>query len=148
MIGRTTLLVGAVGLALTAAGCGPTIATRGNLVDDERLGQIQPGISTADDVAVLWGSPSATGTFDTQTWYYIGQRVESTAFFKPEIVERRVLVVHFTEYGVVDSIEELDLEDGQQVELVERETPTLGRSITLLEQLMGNIGRTPPGTEQ
>ena len=33
------------------------------------------------------------------------------------------------------------LEDGQRVSMNDRETPTRGRQLTILEQLLGNVGR-------
>lgn len=136
---RSLLAIGLVGLALGA--CSPTVATRGNIADAERLGEIRPGTSTRDDVAVILGSPSTVGTFDQDTWYYIGQRTEKTAFFNPEIVERKVVVIHFDQTGVVEKVEELGLDDAQAVAYVDRETPTAGRELTFLEQMLGNLGR-------
>ena len=36
-----------------------------------------------------------------------------------------------------------DLYDGRRVAIVDRQTPTRGRELSLLEQLLGNIGRLP-----
>ncbi|NNG05135.1 MAG: outer membrane protein assembly factor BamE [Inquilinus sp.] len=143
-IGRT---LGLIALVAAVAACSPVVATRGNLIDDTRLEQVAVGRSTVNDVASLFGSPSTVSTFDPKVWYYFGQRTEKTAFFDPEIVERRVVLVEFSEYGVVRRIEELGLEDGLPVELVERETPTLGRRLTVLEQLIGNFGRFNNGAQ-
>lgn len=132
-------------LGLTVAACSPTIDTRGNLAEKARLDQIQPGVSTRDDVAVTLGTPSTVGTFDENTWYYIGARTEKTAFFQPEVVERKVVVVRFDENGTVADIKELDQSAGQQVELVERTTPTAGRDMNFIEQMLGNIGRFSGG---
>ena len=134
-------IFGLIALAAAVAGCSPVVATRGNLIDDARLEQVAVGRSTVNDVAAVFGTPSTVSTFDPKVWYYFGQRTEKTAFFDPEIVERRVVLVEFTETGIVRRIEELGLEDAQAVELVERETPTLGRRLTVLEQLIGNFGR-------
>lgn len=133
----------AIALLLIGAGtaCAPVVATRGNLIDDDRLARISVGRSTVNDVANAFGSPTTVSTFDRRTWYYIGQRTEKTAFFDPEIVERRVIKVVFSDTGIVRQLEDLDLEDAQTVELVDRETPTLGRRMTVMEQLLGNFGR-------
>lgn len=130
-------------VALIAA-CSPIRATRGHIVEDEKVAQLEVGISTRDDVLDILGSPTTVGTFDDSNWYYIGQRTERTAFLAPEIVERRVLLVSFDEAGVIQRLEERGLEDAENVELVERETPTLGRRITFLEQMFGNLGRFNP----
>ncbi len=144
---RFARMVLAAALAVMVVSCSPVVATRGNLIDDDRFALITVGRSTANDVANVFGSPTTVSTFDQRTWYYIGQRTEKVAFFDPDIVERRVVRIEFTETGIVSRIDDLDLDDAQAVELVERETPTLGRRLTVLEQLLGNFGRfnTPSG---
>ncbi|WP_207478956.1 outer membrane protein assembly factor BamE [Arenibaculum pallidiluteum] len=136
---RNATALGLLGLALAA--CSPTVNTRGNLAEADRLQQIQPGVSTRDQVAALLGSPSSTSTFDRNTWYYIGQRTEQTAFFNPEIIERKVIQIRFDDTGRVQEMKQLDASDGHEVALVERRTPTAGRELGILEQILGNVGR-------
>ena len=129
-------------VAATVAACSPRVATRGNLVEDYRLEQVHTGTSTKADVATILGTPTTVSTFDDNTWYYIGQRVETVAFFAPEVTQRRVLRMQFDPTSsTLTDIKEVDLADGQQVAMVTRETPTLGRRIGILEQFLGNIGR-------
>lgn len=135
------LALGLLGLTLSA--CASTVATRGNLTDAERLAEIRLGVSTREDVAGLLGTPSSTGTFDEDVWYYIGQRTEKTAFFKPTVIERKVVAVRFDKQGVVAKIDQLGKDDGQEIELVDRRTPTAGRDLNFLEQILGNVGRFP-----
>lgn len=139
---RTTLgpCIAIAGL-MTMTACAPQIATRGNLVEDERLAALEVGFTTEDEVATLLGTPTTISTFEPDVWYYIGQRTRQRAFFEPEIIERRVLMIDFDANGVIESLEELDLEDAQSVELASRETPTLGRRLSFLEQMLGNFGR-------
>ena len=142
---RTGLWIsGIVAVALTA--CAPSVNTRGNLVEDERLSQLVVGQTTARDVAALLGTPTTVATFDERTWYYIGQRTEQTAFFDPDLVERRILKIRFDETGRIESLEEYGPDDALEVELVERETPSLGRRMSFLEQMLGNLGRFNPAS--
>lgn len=134
-------------LAVAIAACSPIKATRGNIVEDQKLAELEVGVSTADDVLDVLGSPTTIGTFNERVWYYIGQRTERMSFLEPDIVERRVLMVAFDETGLLQQMEERGMDDAQDVELVERETPTLGRSITFFEQMFGNFGRFNPGGE-
>lgn len=136
---RRAASAGFVALALTA--CAPTLDTRGNIAEADRLKQIRPGVSTRDDVAALLGTPSSTGTFDPNTWYYIGQRTEKTAFFRPDVVERKVVTVRFDASGTVREVEQHGAEDGHEVAVVDRETPTAGRELGFFEQILGNVGR-------
>ena len=128
-------------LGLAVSACSPTVATRGNLTDPDRLAEIKAGESRREDVAGVLGTPTSAGTFDPNVWYYIGQKTEKVAFFRPEVVERRVVIVHFDDAGVVQEIKQLDANDGQDIEMVDRTTPTAGRELGFLEQMLGNVGR-------
>ncbi len=130
--------------ALTIAGlaaCSPQVATHGNLVDPDALAKLEPGRSDQSTVLSLLGSPSTRGNFNEPTWYYIGQKTKRQAFYRPETVERKVVYVDFEPAGTVKSIGSLDLDDGSKVAFVTRETPTAGQRVTLIKQLIGNIGR-------
>lgn len=132
----------AAGLAASAlVACTPIVDTRGNIAETDRLALIQPGVTTRDEVAGILGSPSSVGTFDPNVWYYIGQRTEKTAFFQPDVVERKVVVLHFDGQGVVRDVGTLDKDDGQEIALVDRSTPTAGKELGFFEQILGNIGR-------
>lgn len=140
------LIVGTLLVGLLAA-CAPVIENRGNLVDDERMARLEVGETRAEDVLIDIGTPSAVAPFDDRTWYYIGQVTSKTAFFNPEIIDRRVVRVRFDAAGVLSEVAEVTLEEGETLQLVERETPTLGRTVGFLEQMLGNVGRfnTPGG---
>lgn len=138
---RFACLAVAAMIAAAVAGCESQTDIRGNIPDPQALAEIKPGVHTRADVTRLLGAPSTIGAFDNETWYYIGGRVKSVAFFKPEILERQVLTVHFDKSGRVTDIEKADATKSREVSLVERETPTKGRELTVLQQLIGNVGR-------
>lgn len=136
-----TLAVGLLA-AVAVTACSPRVATRGNLVEDYRLEQVHTGTSTKSDVATILGTPTTVSTFDDNTWYYIGQRVETVAFFKPEVTQRRVLQMTFDPAtSTLTDVKEVSLAEGQNVAMASGTTPTLGRRIGVLEQFLGNIGR-------
>ncbi|MCA8908185.1 MAG: outer membrane protein assembly factor BamE [Rhodospirillaceae bacterium] len=147
---RDRLLAGAclaVALAVGLGGCGGDVRTRGHLVEDRYLAELTVGQSTAEEVLQALGTPSTVAPFDDHTWYYIGQREEQTAFFRPDVLERRVVMVRFDDAGILSEMGERTLDDAEEVNLVERETPSLGREMGFLEQMLGNIGRFNPGSE-
>lgn len=139
-------LVGAVALALLSA-CSPRVDNRGTMIDSELLSEVRPGMSSRDDVLYLLGTPSAVSSFQGPVWYYIGQRTERVAFFQPEVTERRVVEIAFDESDRVADVRLYGIEDGQEIALVERETPTEGRDFTVLQQLFGNLGRFNVGDQ-
>lgn len=128
-------------LALAGTACAPTVEMRGNLPHPDVLSQIQVGKTSRDEVMTLLGTPSTTMTYGDETWHYISAKSEQVAFFEPKYVERRVVSVSFDPRGVVKVVSNHTLEDGQKVELVDRETPTAGKEMSVLEQLLGNVGR-------
>ena len=136
---RTALLAGTLAVALGA--CAPTVQVRGNIPDEETVSKINPGVHSRIDIASLLGSPSTVSTFQDSKWYYIGQKSTQFAFFAPEVLERKVLVVSFDDAGFVAATQTYALEDGKIIDPVDRITPTEGREITFLQQLLGNLGR-------
>jgi outer membrane protein assembly factor BamE (lipoprotein component of BamABCDE complex) len=135
----TALTVSLVIGAATA--CAPRVDVRGNLPDPERVAEIVPGEHSRELVEETLGSPSTKSTFGQETWLYVSNRTETLAFLEPEVQERLVLAIHFDEQGLVESVDRLGLEDGRDIELVERVTPTAGNELTFMDQLFGNLGR-------
>lgn len=135
------LCIAAMGLALTA--CEPIKSDQGYRFDPEQVAKLEAGVTTKDMVQEIMGSPSAIATFQTEgdAWYYISSKTEHLAFFEKEVTAREILVVKFDINDVVAELQGLDLEAGEEVKIVERETPTGGRKLGLLEQLFGNLGR-------
>jgi hypothetical protein len=92
---------------------------------------------------------STISTFDDRTWYYISKRTETTAFFDPDVTDQEVLAINFDESGVVQNMRVYGQEDGRTIAYVDRTTPTEGNELTLIQQLLGNLGRfNPEGDER
>lgn len=128
-------------LAGLLAGCSPTLNNHGNIPEAELIESIRIGSSNREQIAAMLGNPSAVATFDKEAWYYVGMRTSQLAFLEPEILERKVLVVRFDKQGVVQQVEHLDKQDGRDIQIVDRKTPTRGKELTILEQLLGNVGK-------
>lgn len=126
---------------LLLAGCAPTIANRGNIVDADKLAEIKPGSSTREEVATKLGTPTQVSTFDEKIWYYFGQQTEQYSFLAPEVTERQTIAIAFNDEGVVTAINKLNPNDVATIDPVSRRTPTYGHETTVLEQLVGNLGR-------
>ncbi len=128
-------------VALVLSGCASRLDTRGNLLDPEKVLEIQPGDLTREEVVEILGSPSSITAFGSDTWYYIAQRTETFAFFAPKVMERQFLVLKFAKDGKVTAVETVGLNRGQEIDPVERKTPTHGNKMNFLEQIVGNLGR-------
>ncbi|NKB21148.1 MAG: outer membrane protein assembly factor BamE [Alphaproteobacteria bacterium] len=134
------LIAGSISVAITT-GCEETVDVRGNAPDPKLVAELKPGVHKQRDVQRRLGAPSTVATFDNEVWYYISGRVKSVSFFKPELLERKVLTIRFDKKGVVQKIQEIDATKQKEIELVERETPTKGKELTFIQQIIGNIGK-------
>ena len=123
---RTKLLFAALSAAALTAACAPVVGQNGFQAIDAKPTDIVAGTDTKQTVLTKLGTPSTTSTFEQDSiWYYISQVTE----------------ISFNDAGQVAEVRTLGLEDGQQIAMNGRETPTRGRQLTILEQLLGNVGR-------
>jgi len=125
--------------------CAADVAQRGNLPDRDQLAHIHPGTTTKTEVEKLLGSPSSTGVFDGNSWYYISKETKQVAFFNPDVLNQQVYIIRFNDKGVVAGIDHKTLKDGHAVAMAPGETPAPGRQLTFFEQLIGNIGKFNSG---
>ena len=128
-------------LVLLLAGCAPTIANRGAIIDADKLAEVKPGSSTREEVATKLGTPTQVSTFDEKIWYYFGQQTEQYSFLDPKVTERQTIAIAFNDEGVVTAVSKLSPNDVSAIDPVGRRTPTYGHETTVLEQLVGNLGR-------
>lgn len=148
---RITPIFAAVALAAAAGACAPTIATQGFQAIDAKPQDVVAGTDTRETVLARLGSPSTTSTFEPETvWYYLTQTTERYTYNKPQVSQRSVTEITFDKAdGKVAAVRTLSLADGRDVAMERRETPTRGRQLTILEQLLGNVGRGQlPRTEE
>ena len=146
---RCFILGAVAATAIGLAACSPARDNHGNIPLTEAAEKIAPGKQTREQVRETLGSPSTRATFEgDDIWYYIGKRTETTAFLAPDVLEHRILEIRFGEDGRVSQVREIDATKAVKPRLVDRETPTKGKKLTLLEQFIGNIGRFTPGGAQ
>ncbi len=132
---------------VTLAACDPHFNQRGFAATPGSVEKLEAGSQSREDVIRLVGSPSAVSTFNPNIWYYISETQEGYAFLKPEITQQKVIQITFNESGRVDAIKNYDLKDAQDIAMVKRITPTSGKELTVLEQILGNVGKFNPANK-
>ncbi|MGJ3260747.1 MAG: outer membrane protein assembly factor BamE [Rhodospirillales bacterium] len=132
--------VAIVGIAGLSA-CSPRVAQRGAMPDIDAIAAIVPNKTTKSEVERSLGSPSSINMYGEETWMYVGETTETVAFFERDVNERSVLLVSFNADGVVKDVLQHGLDAARNIEPVERQTPTVGKDMTVIEQMMGNINR-------
>lgn len=127
---------------LSSTACAPIVSYSGFQAIESDPKDVKVGADTKSTVRGKLGSPSATSTFDPNVWFYMNQIKQRVAFQRPSVIARNVTAISFNkESETVESVNNYTLKDGKVVAFNSRETPTRGRELTILEQLLGNVGR-------
>jgi outer membrane protein assembly factor BamE (lipoprotein component of BamABCDE complex) len=121
------------------------VETHGHSLDEAQLAKITPGSTSRQEVLQLMGSPSALSTFDDAAWYYVSQRTEKRSFYQEGVVDQEVVTISFDDQDRVAAVDRHGLDQVAAVDPVDRVTATAGASPSIIEQLIGNIGRFSNG---
>lgn len=131
-----------LGLSLAACSSGMSLTqskARGYEISEDAVAQIRVGQSAALVTAVL-GSPQITNSFATETaWYYLGEKVQQTAFGMELSKERTLLVIYFDKKNKVVDTERLGVKDGKSFAIEARRTPSYGQDRTFIESIISSI---------
>ncbi|MEO0636307.1 MAG: outer membrane protein assembly factor BamE [Pseudomonadota bacterium] len=132
-------------LALGVSACNTTETFNLGYVQDERtIALVETGASR-DQVLLALGTPSqiTSGTGDGgDTFYYISQtKTRALAYQRARIVNQRVLAIYFDGEDQVSRKANYGLEDGKVFDYISRTTPTGGRDLSFIGQLLGSFGR-------
>lgn len=116
--------------------------SHGAVITQDQIDLIPVG-SSKDQVLLALGTPSTTGAFDNEIFYYISQKKQRKyAYQKGKVVDQRVLAVYFDEESTVSQVADYGIQDGKVFDFVSRTTPTGGRDLTFLGQILSGQ-RTP-----
>ena len=129
---------------ISLAACVSTRTQHGYIMElgeDELNAEV--GIDTKDSVLARYGEPSVVPSLNDNTWYYIATSTNSRAYYKTQTRSRTVVAFNFDQEGVVNEVVNYDLTNGMDIALIDRETPTRGKELSVLEQLIGNVGALP-----
>jgi outer membrane protein assembly factor BamE (lipoprotein component of BamABCDE complex) len=134
--------VTAIALAGVVSACAPVTSLNGFQAVDVKPQDIKVAADTRSTVMSKLGSPSAIATFDPNIWYYVTQTSDKVAYLRPQVKTRTVVAISFNKDDEkVAEVRTLGLSDGFQIAYVNRATPTRGRELSVLEQLLGTVGR-------
>ncbi|MGH6761427.1 MAG: outer membrane protein assembly factor BamE [Phyllobacterium sp.] len=133
-----------IGCNATSMGLNPKeTLTQGYVIDEGALEFVPVG-SSREQVLLTLGSPSTTATFDNEVFYYISQKRErKVQFLNPKVVERHILAVYFDSEGKVSNIANYTMQDGKVFDSISRTTPTGGKDLSFLGQLLQGVGKAP-----
>lgn len=129
-----------------AEGCVSVRSSHGYILErGETSLTARTGLDTKESVLAKYGEPSVKSTFSDDAWYYVSNKDQARAFFRPELTDQTVIAFLFDGDGTVKEVKELGLGDSVNVAMSNQKTRTRGKELTFLEQLLGNVGRLPAG---
>jgi outer membrane protein assembly factor BamE (lipoprotein component of BamABCDE complex) len=126
--------------AILATGCATNRAHKGAVLDPQLASSIKPGVDNKASVQKLLGTPTLSGQFTPNDWYYVSRDTNRLAFRNPRVRQQTVLLVRFDQAGNVVSTQRTGKELVLAVDPSGRSTPTLGRKKSFFEELFGTIG--------
>lgn len=134
---NAALMVGIIVAGLSLSACTTKqVFTNGSVIQPDQVALVPVG-SSKDQVLLALGTPSTTGTFDNEIFYYISQKREKTfEFQKAKIVSQRVFTVYFDSEELVSRLADYGLKDGKVFDFISRTTPTGGKDLTFLGRLL------------
>ena len=138
---RVSALLSASLLLTGAAACAPVTSYNGFQARDEKPAEVKSGVDTRSTVLAKLGSPSAKSSFGDPVFYYISQTMQREAFLKPRVTTRDVVAISFDKDEKVSAVKSYQLKDGYRIAIDNRATPTRGRELNWVEQILGTIGR-------
>lgn len=136
-----TAMVSGCNTSQTFSGLKPgETLTQGYVIDEQAL-ELVPVGSSREQVLLALGSPSTTATFDNEVFYYISQkRRRPAAFMNAKLIDQRILAIYFNSEGRVENIANYGLQDGKVFDFISRTTPTSGRDLNFLGQMLSGVG--------
>ena len=127
--------------ALVLGACTPTTSYQGFQAVEANPKDVKVGVDDKTTVMDRLGSPSTVAAFDPNTWFYISQISDQVAFHMPQVKRRDVVVINFNKADdKVAEVRTYALKDGKVIPFNDRATPTRGRELSVIEQILGNIG--------
>jgi outer membrane protein assembly factor BamE (lipoprotein component of BamABCDE complex) len=128
---------------LLLGACTPITSYQGFQAVEANPRDVKVGADTKSTVLERLGSPTAVAAFEPNTWYYISQISDAVAFRKPNVKKRDIVAVTFNKADErVLKVDTYTLKDGHIIAFNNRHTPTRGRELSILEQILGNIGQS------
>ena len=115
----------------------------GNMPSEDKISMIFKGQSKKDVWEIL-GSPSTIVPLDKDTWVYMSSEIKQVAFLPPKEIERNVLVVKFDEDDKVNSIEKLDKQQGENLQITEEQTQNNEQEEGFFRKYFGGAGQYMP----
>lgn len=100
------------------------------------------GISSKFEILQNMGSPTIVSSIDNRIfWVYFEEKIKRFLFFKPDILEREILVLSFDKDNIVKKLDRYNLASEKNIKFSTYKTPFKEIKKGFFADLFGNIGK-------
>ena len=124
---------------LIISACTTITQNNGAEIRQVKLDQLTQDSSKADVFNML-GSPSTKSVYGEETWYYITNQIKRQLIKDDKVISESVIAISFNG-DKIDTIQTYGTNDKEQFDISDRVTPTAGKKLSAVEQLLGNVGK-------
>ena len=132
----STLLLGA---------CTPVVTWHGNTPPEGAIEALEVGVDTPSTVIQKLGPPTAVAPLGQPQWYYMSYEMKKYNIRDTKPDDEQIIVVNFDqETGLLASVSSKEDIERTYVPIDKVVTPSRGTDTSILQELLGNIGKFKP----
>ena len=110
---------------------------------------LQEGISTKDEALKAMGYPSLVEDFESdELWIYYSEDIKKLLFFKPKILDRKIMTINFDSKKYIKKISSYDLSNQSEIIFSKNYTTIINQKSvdkpSWWKQIFDNIGQVRP----
>ncbi len=120
--------------------CTPIKTVSGYVPLSADIEELAVGVSSKKEVLDRLGEPLSFNQEESDFLLYIQQEVETFAFFRPRVNERKVVKLTFDDFAILSDVDYSGVSDSKPLRLEKKITESEGRKLTFWQQIFGNFG--------
>jgi len=135
----------AIFISLAISSCISRVEKHGYMFDLSDHQLLTEGIFTKNKVLQLMGSPTLISDLDgREVWIYYAEDVRKLLFFKPDIINREIIMLSFNKNETLTKLENYSLENEKNLRFAENYTKVHSNKNGVFKSIFGNVGSVKP----
>ncbi len=132
-------------LAFVTSSCISRVDKHGFMFEFSDHELLQEGVTTKERVLKMMGSPTLVSEFDDQeSWIYFSEDIKNFLFFKPKVVQRKILLLRFKD-DAISTLKTFDLSnESKNLKFVSEFTVVDSHKTGFFKSIFSNVGQIKP----
>ena len=137
---RYLLLILITSLTPLLPSCAPISRVSGYVPSETEMSELRIGFSTKEEVISKLGEPLNSRNSQPNFLLYVQKRVETVAFLRPQIDDRKVAKLTFDDNSLLIRIDIYNTVTENHFDMDQNIVASEGRKLSFWQQMFGNIG--------